>query len=50
MSKLAMTDGVFVAGLLLAAAGIAAYDWRAALVAVGLILMALALLAARRGE
>lgn len=44
------TDGMFAAGLLIAAAGLAAFDWRVALVVVGGVLMALAVLAARRGE
>lgn len=47
--KAAGTDGMFAAGLLLVAAGLAFFDWRVALVFVGGVLMALAVMSARRG-
>lgn len=50
VNRIAGTDLLFGAGLLLTAAGLFAFDWRVALVVVGVVLMALALAAARRGE
>lgn len=52
--KVSGTDGLFAVGLLLSAAGLAAFDWRVALIVVGVALMGLAVAAARqsarRGE